>query len=258
MHISRTDFQGFTNTLRDKLADHPYVIGAVGLGSVAMQSHQPDQYSDHDFFVITNTGDQHHVKADLSWLPQPERIVFQYTDSDHGMKAIYDDAHMAEFAVFDPDELRQFGRVNDYVVLVDKFGLSELLPALKAASAPQHDSHNTSDQRLYGDFVHQCQIAIGRCRRGEWASGRWLLMVALGSALKLLSRHVPPADPTVLDNLDVFRRFEQGYPALGAEINTALNAPTDAAARALLTLVARELGHLPDFPSRVFEVLIAY
>lgn len=256
--MSNSNFQAFTDTLRDNLARHPYVIGAVGLGSVAKQSHQPDQYSDHDFFVITQAGDQHHVKSDLTWLPHAERIVFQYNDSDHGLKVIYDDAHMAEFAVFDPDELHQYGRVNDYVVLVDKMGLADLLPALKAISAPQQYSHLVSDQQLYGDFLHQCQIAIGRSRRGELVSGRWLLLIALGNALKLLSRHVPPANPAVLDNLDVFRRFEQGYPALGAELDAALTAPTDVATRALLSIVFRELGHLPDFPTRVFEVLIAY
>lgn len=253
-----SSFQAFTDALQAALEAHPAVIGAVGLGSVAGQSHQPDHYSDHDFFVITRPGDQDHIKADLSWLPVYPRVIFSYHDTDHGMKALYDDAKLVEFAVFDPDELARYGRVNDYVVLVDRMGLAALLPTLKAAAAPDQHSLGQSDQRLYGDFLHQCQIAIGRARRGELLSGRSLLVAALGNALKLLTRHVPPTQPAVLDNLDVFRRFEQGYPALGADINAALAGPVDVAANTLITILAHELGHLPDFPTAAFAVLAGY
>lgn len=256
--MTAPSFQAYTDALTSFLSGDARVIGLIGLGSVAMLSHQPDRYSDHDFFVIVKAGTQQHFHDNIKWLPYSGRIVFHYQDTNHGAKAIYDDAHMIEYAVFDLDELKQYGRVNDYIILIDHADLARLVPQLADASPPKAHSINIDDHTLYGHVLHQCQIAIGRWRRGEQLSSRVLLNAALENTLKLLTRHVTPDNPTVLDNLDVFRRFERGYPPLGAELDAAMAKPVDAAARDLLTILSRELADVAAFPKAAFRVMAAY
>jgi hypothetical protein len=56
----------------------------------------------------------------------------------------------------------------------------------------------------------------------------------------------PPESRTSIDPL---RRFELGYPALGAALNALLDRPLPEAASKLLALIERELaGRMPAFP----------
>jgi len=38
----------------------------------------PDEWSDHDFFVITPAGEQERMRTDLSWLPDAGQIALSY------------------------------------------------------------------------------------------------------------------------------------------------------------------------------------
>ena len=104
MNLAR--YNRFTEELTRKLDDDPRVLGLVALGSMAQQDYQPDAWSDHDFFVITIQGVQEDMRQDLSWLPRADELVFQFRETEHGVKALYRGGHLLEFAVFNEDELR--------------------------------------------------------------------------------------------------------------------------------------------------------
>src|SRR5512140_406945 len=108
----------FTATLLERLGADPDVLGLVALGSMSELPPGPDRWSDHDFFVVTRPGAQERLRAAPDWLPAPERIVLWHRETAHGLKAIWDDGHLAELAVFDLEELG-LARVNRFSVLLD-------------------------------------------------------------------------------------------------------------------------------------------
>jgi len=248
-------YAAFSEALRARVEADPRVVGLVALGSMARRDYEPDRWSDHDFFVITRPGEQETFRADLSWLPLSERIVFSYRETPHGVKALYEDGHLVELAVFDPEELR-VARVNRYRVLLDRADIEPRLADLAAATAGAGEAR-ADDAWLLGQFLTGLLVGATRFARGERLSGRLLLASqALRPLLILLARHVPSDRRDLCDNLDPFRRFELAYPELGGELGAVLGRETRAAALGLLEIASRELGRrIAGFPSRAAEVV---
>jgi hypothetical protein len=198
---------------------------------------------------------QEAFRADLSWLPDPERVVFSYRETAHGVQALYDDGHLVEFAVFDLVELA-VARVNRYRVLLDRADIERRLAELAATTAKASEERADAGW-LIGQFLTGLLVAVGRFARGERASARALVVSqAARPLLVLLARHVPSERRGVLDDLDPFRRFELAYPDLGRELDVLLRLETPAAALGLLDLARRELeGRMPGFPSRAAEIV---
>ena len=230
-------YSAFTDALSRRLDGDPRVVGLVALGSMSGDGPAPDDFSDHDFFVVTRSGAQEAYRTDLVWLPGAERAVLVHRETEHGLKVIRDDGHLLELAVFDPDELR-VARANRYRVLLDRGGVAEGMAAIAAKPA-----ESPTDRWLCGQLLGNLLVGGGRAARGELLSARLFVAGhATGHLLRLLSRHVPPEAPVPLDDLDPFRRFERAFPRLGAEANAALSLPPLAGALALLDLASRELG----------------
>ncbi len=259
--MNLADYEQFTQELRLKLAGDDRVLALIALGSMAQQDYQPDEWSDHDFFVITIQGVQEDIRQDLSWLPRTHDIVFKFRETEHGIKVLYRGGHLLEFAVFNEDEL-QMARLNRYRVLLDKAGIAPRLAELELATQDfVARSHTASEKRL-GDFLMNIFVGVGRHARGEKLSGRHFVKThALTHLLHLLAQFVPAEQANLLDNLDPFRRFEQVFPELGAEINTILAMDTPSAAQNLLTLAVRELrpflSSIPEAAVSEVEQVIA-
>ncbi len=56
----------FTARLQQTLAADPRVIGFIAAGSMAAIDRQPDDFSDHDFFFITQPGEQEGFRQGIS------------------------------------------------------------------------------------------------------------------------------------------------------------------------------------------------
>ena len=247
--MNLTEYNRFTEELRQKLADDPRVLGLVALGSMAQQDYQPDEWSDHDFFVITIQGVQEDMRQDLSWLPRADELVFHFRETEHGLKALYPNGHLLEFAVFNEDEL-QMARLNQYRVLLDKAELTAHLAELELTTRDFVTQTRTDPEQRFGEFLMNIFVGVGRQARGEALSGRQFIKTyALSHLLHLLAEFLPAEESHLLDNLDPFRRFEHIYPALGAELNQILTLDTLTAADKLLALAVRELRpHLSNYP----------
>ena len=218
MHM---DYHAFTRALVESLAASPSILGIVALGSMGERNGRtPDRFSDHDFFVIT--ADAEPLRASTAWLPEPHRIVLWFRETAHGCKAVYDDAHLVEYAIFTPEEL-QLARVNDYRVLLDRERIEERMASLAAVPSPPPDRGF-----LRGMFLSHLLVAATRAQRGELLSARFLLTHAMRVLVQLMG-----GGP---DDLDPLRRFD------APDIERAMQHDVLSAARALLMIYEGRFG----------------
>lgn len=236
-------YEAFTGRLRERLSSEPDVVGLVALGSMSGQPPLPDRFSDHDFFVVVPPGAQERFRGDLSWLPDAGDVVFSFRETAHGLKAFWADGHLAEFAVFSPDELA-LARVNRYRVLLDRGGIEERMARCREATAEQARSAPADERWSAGMLLGALVVGAGRWARGERLDGHLLVRSAgLGHLVALLRRPVSPERSAPFDDLDPFRRLEQALPREAARLEEALALPVPAAARALLAIAC---GARPD------------
>jgi hypothetical protein len=246
--VQRAAFDEFTQELRRRLEPDPRVLGLVALGSMSGEPPEPDEWSDHDFFVVTRPGEQERMRNELSWLPRAHEIVLAFRETPHGVKALYRDAHLLEFAVFDLDELG-LARVNRYRVLFDRADIESRMGALRDRTA--RELRPPEARWLQGQFITGLLIAANRDRRGERMSARARLQSAAGDLVQLARQLLPARSGSVPDSLDPLRRVEAAWPRFAASLDEALTLPPPAAALRMLALACE----LPGFPAEAAEVL---
>ncbi len=251
--MNSQDYQQFTEQLKQNLDNNPHVVGLVALGSMAQTDHQPDAWSDHDFFVVVESGRQEDFRQDLHWLPYPENILLSYRETAHGLKVFYRHGHLIEFAVFDTVELH-LAKVNAYRVLLDKADLENALHQIQAASASQPPT----DEFLVGQLLAHLFVGAGRYARGEQMSGHiFIKTYALYDLLTLIAKY--HTDTSHLDNLDSYRRFEFVFPEMGADLNKILLLPPIQTALAFLDMLESQFAHrLPNYPVEAVEMVRGY
>src|SRR2546426_10657724 len=247
--MDRPAYDRFSDRLHQRLAADERVLGLVALGSMSGDP-PPDQWSDHDFFVITRPGEQERMRTGLSWLPDGEQIVLAYRETAHGVKGLYRDAHLLEFAVFDPEET-SVARINRFRVLLDRGGIDERMRALR-----ERTSRDLADRRpdplwSSGQMLTALLVRAGRYRRGERLARRALAPPAANHPAPLRAFAVPSQNARALDTLDPLPRFEKAHPRLGRELDEALGNPPAEAALRLLRIALRELPQrIPEFPAQ--------
>lgn len=254
--MDSTSFDVFTEKLLDAARRDPDVLGVIFAGSTADASRR-DSWSDHDFLWVVKSGLQERYRQDLSWMPDPENIVLRYRETAHGLNVIYDYgayAHLAEFAVFDLDEVDTM-KANDYSVPVDKADIAERMKAVERKSAPEPlDKVGAVEHALELIFV-----GVSRYARGEKISAHtFIRQWALRRLLQVLPAVIQPPDAAMLDTLDVFRRIERVMPELAAQIDRLLRMDIPDCADGYLDILRTHVKpHLPDFPDALFGVVAA-
>lgn len=216
-------FPEFTRSVADRAGTRSEVVGVVALGSTAATVRQPDQWSDHDMFVITTNGSARAMREDLSWLPDPERIVWVLRETEHGRAVLYDDAHLVELAVFDDDEL-DVAKVNDYAVVLDRAGIELRMADLAERTSSELAARNAPD--AFGELLKQLVVGVSRHARGELLSANERVRGSAARALiRLIRAHVPPAADGPVDNLDAARRLELSHPELAQRLARSMEQP---------------------------------
>jgi hypothetical protein len=254
--MDRASYDAFAVDLTAALADRPEVLGLVAVGSFASG---PDAWSDHDFLVIATPSAAAGLRADPTWLPWHERLVLHFQETDHGMKGVYDDGHLVEYAVFAPDEIA-LARLNRTRVLLDRADVAARVAAVVAGTPALVEAEAESDAYLHGQLLTALLVGVQRHRRGEHLSGiDFVHRFALRHFLVLLARHVPVAQPDVRDNLNPFRRVEQAYPEVGAALARILaTGDLEAVALGLLDLAAQELAGPFDTDAAAWHTVRRY
>lgn len=235
-----SDYRAWSQALVDAAARDERVVGIVALGSMAGRDYGPDRWSDHDFFVVTEPGRQEELRRDLGWLPDPQRALLAFRETEHGLKVLRDDGHLLEFAVFDLQELG-LARVNRYCVLLDRGGVGARMEEVAAETAAARPGPEAVGH-AFGMLVTNVLVGAGRHARGEALSGAFFVKsLAVRWLAVLVALLVPAEESSLLDDLDPLRRFDRVHPAIAAEVERLLAAPTPAAAVGLLDLAEREL-----------------
>ncbi len=231
--MQRAEFDRFIERLRSHVETDERIVGLVLLGSAAVPS-RIDEWSDHDFWIVTRPGSADAVRSDTSWLPDAHRVVVTTADGDHGRSVIYDDGHLVEYAVFEPDQVR-LGQANDYLVLHDEIDLTRTMAEIagRPRIPPRPD-------RLFGEVLNQITIGVTRWARGERLSANHLIRGwAARTLVEMLAATLDADSTRRLDDLDPTRRFEDAAPELAAEIDRALESPLLDCAEALVGIAAR-------------------
>lgn len=230
--MKRADFDRFVEQLSRHATSDDRISGLVLLGS-ASATDRIDEWSDHDFWVVTRPGRAAEMRNDDSWLPDRERVVVSASDTEHGRIAIYDDGHLLEYAVFEPDEIT-LAQANDYRVIHDEIDLAETMAEMtsrrRIAIAPD---------RLCARFLSQTTIGVTRWARGERLSANHLVRGwAARTLVEILTGSLAPADREPLDGLDPNRRFELAAPHVAGQIDRALESPLLDCAETLIHIAA--------------------
>ena len=180
--VNHTQFEAYTNALRQRLEADERTLALVALGSMAEQSRW-DEWSDHDFWLVTTAGIQEAFLSDLSWLPNHERISLPLRQADRYYTVLYDDGHIAEFAVFASDELSQ-AKTNAYHVLFDKGGITPQVEQVYQATQDSATTYADIDAAFeLGNFVPHLWVGVTRYWRGEVISSyKYVTQFALVSA----------------------------------------------------------------------------
>lgn len=230
-------FDAYTDALVASVSARPEALGLVLLGSGA-ERHRIDEWSDHDFYLVVEEDAAEAMRRDLSWLPDAGCIVASPRETAHGLKVVYDDGHVLEFAVATLAEVAGFG-TNHWRMVFDRGAVEPVVrAAAERTTAPVPD-----DARDIGLFLAHLLIGTGRARRGEaLTAGQSTRGHALTALLAVWRTRVPAEHPRHLDRLDPHRRFELVYPDAAAAMAAAIRQEPEPAARALLDLAERELA----------------
>ncbi|WAC66701.1 hypothetical protein OVA14_02685 [Agrococcus sp. SL85] len=241
--MDRAAFDGLTDRLVAWASDAPGVLGLLLVGSAAGTTHEPDGWSDHDFFVIAEPAVAPALRASAAWLPVPQgAIVLHEQDTAHGAWAVLDDGHLLEYAVFAPDELA-LSRSGALRVAVDRLG------DLEARMAPTLAPPRRDPASIASALLRAALVGAGRAARGERLVGRRHLGDAAGALLALLALEGAP------DALDPWRRVEQHRPAIAAALDRELARGDASAASAFVALAADLFAHEPWWPRALADAV---
>ena len=228
------EFLQYSDALAKRASEHPNVLGLVLVGSGA-DIGRVDEWSDHDFFLIVEVGFGESMRSDLSWLPNHEDVVIAARETAHGLKVVYQNGHVLEFAVFEDPEL-ELAAVNYWAVPVDKTDITSRVQALESKTK----GSPFDEDKEWGLFLALILIAVGRARRGEiLIAGQAIRSYYLKHVLGFVRdrRQPVPGTEGLEDNLDRFRRFEKQYPVEAAQIESILQLPVEESAREQLNFV---------------------
>ena len=232
--MDAAQFDNYTERLRVSLESFREVLGLVVLGSTADPTLR-DEWSDHDFWIITELGAQGALVEDLSWLPDYQDIAIAVKHGPHRRTFIFRNRHKVEFAVFDTTEVNT-GRVERYRVLIDRDRVAELMAAV-------HDETQQQVQARPDALENLCIVLWSACERhmrGELLSARqYVDGFALDRLLSLIASS--EAGDERKDALDARRRLEQRSPELAAELLALRHQSVPKAALQLLEIAEREL-----------------
>ena len=135
-----TRFLEYSDRLAANAEADANVIGLIFLGSAADHS-RVDEWSDHDFFLMVKTGFGEQYRNDLSWIPDIEQAVLHPRETDHGLKVVFADGRVLEFAVFEDAELELASVTRGDRNPFARIGRQALRPRQRVRTVSGADSH---------------------------------------------------------------------------------------------------------------------
>jgi hypothetical protein len=232
MSSTLENFVDFQSQMVQKLKDIPEALGLMFAGSAADLT-RVDQYSDQDFYLIVQDGTAEGFRQQLSWLPNHHEILLAPRETEHGLKVLYRDGTLLEFAVFEIGELPTHMAPTDSRVVFDRGGVQEIISQITFKPSKPFDPATE-----YQLFLTLIQIGVGRIKRGEVLAGsQHIKSYALNHLLGLI-RHFEPGSSASEDELNRYRRFEISHPETGKRLARLIEGESLACASGMLEIAS--------------------
>ena len=251
--MNPTEYQDFLAGLISTLEGDPLVLGLIALGSTADAASR-DRWSDHDFWVITAPGSQSRYLDTVSWLPRAGDILMTVSHGPSRRTVLYGERHIAEYAVFDPEEAVS-GKIERYRVLIDRRDIGGLAESIRLQTQKERTSGLARPDKLE-NLCLLLWTAFERWERGERLSAQRYIQFSIDLFLDLLVAHKGLNRPRIADELEARRRLEQIEPELGQELGRiGLLAPAEAGVALIDLAQERLMARAPELAwEKVFVV----
>lgn len=217
------------------LSTHDDALALIGLGSVGVDLHRIDAWSDLDFFVIVETGRKARYLDRLDWLAAAQPLAWQFRNTVDGYKALMNDGVLCEFAVFEPHELESAAFAPGRVV----WKRDDVDAGIATPRKPPPSATLPDEAWMVGEALSCLLVGLGRWHRGERLSAARFVQ---GHALdRLIELDALRSGAVADDPFNRERRLESRQPALAAELAALVPgyAATPSAALAMLDALAR-------------------
>jgi len=191
-----------------------HALALISLGSVGLELDRLDPYSDLDFFVILEEGYKHAYLESLNWLSDIHPIAYSFLNTEDGYKVLFADGIFCEFAIFEPNELKNVPFASGRIVW-KREGIPDTVcqPTSMSTSSSKRDK-----DWLLGEALTNIYVGMSRDKRGEKLSAtRFIQGYAVDGLLELVE-YVEPAKEVYRDPFVNERRFEGRFPNLASQV----------------------------------------
>jgi hypothetical protein len=191
--------------LAQELSRRDDALALLALGSVGIETHRLDEFSDLDFFVLVKDGAKSRYIDNLDWLAAAQPLTWHFQNTADGHKALMSDGVFCEFAVFEVHELSRIPYAPGRFV----WRRDEVDVALATARQTLPGRHGAD--WLIGEALSNLMLGLQRHARGEkLAAMRSVQVHALDRVMEFLEqRQAELGDPSVTrDPYNVDRRIE--------------------------------------------------
>lgn len=190
------------------LANFEGALALIGLGSCGADTGRLDEYSDLDFFVIVRPGHKTAFVENLDWIEGVCPLVYRFQNSPDGYKCLFADRIFAEFAVFEPDELRRVPFAEARIIWAAPDFERDLATPKMTGTTQERPSTEWS----VNEALTNCYVGLCRYHRGEKLSAARFVQGYAIDRLMELAEVIETPSPVSPDAFDRERRFESRFP----------------------------------------------
>jgi lincosamide nucleotidyltransferase B/F len=193
-----------------------HALALIGLGSVGLELDRLDSYSDLDFFVIVEEGYKPYYLNSLKWLSDVNPIAYSFLNTEDGHKALFEDGIFCEFAIFEPNELKNIPFASGRIV----WKRAEIPHTVGQPVSMPTSQPKRNKEWLLGEALTNIYVGLNRDQRGEKLSAtRFIQGYAVDRLLELVES-IESAKDVHRDPFVNERRFEGRFPDLGSQISS--------------------------------------
>jgi len=196
------------------LAQSNHALALIGLGSVGEELHRLDEYSDLDFFVIVEPGYKQQYIKNLGWLSKLCPIEYHFLNTTDGYKLLYTDGVFCEFAIFEPEELKEIPYTSGRIIWKRTDAPGALNKSAKEIVRPTQ----RTKEFLVGEAITNLYVGMGRDHRGEKLTAMRFIQSYAVDRIVELAEYLELEQNVTRDPFANERRFEQRFPGIAREI----------------------------------------
>lgn len=185
-------------------------LALIGLGSVGTELSRLDDFSDLDFFVITENGFKKKYIEDISWLHSVCTVSYIFRNTEDGYKLLFSDGIFCEFAVYELHEIQTASFAPGRIVWKK--------PEVPDSIAKPQKNYEVQKPRntdwLIGEALTNLFVGLCRDKRGEKLSAQRFIQHYAVDRIIELAPYIETQRNFEKDFFSVERRFEQRFPHL--------------------------------------------